>query len=122
MDDFHRSHPDWYLLLKEHAKDMRKYPTDAEAFLWRWLKGKALGVGFKRQCVILDFIADFYCPEKELVIEIDGGYHNNTKQIRWDEARSQQLEEKGYRILRFTNEQVLSDIENVIITIKNNIQ
>ncbi len=120
MDDFHRSNPDWYNLLKGYAKRMRENPTDAESYLWNQLKGKALGVGFKRQCVILDFIADFYCPEREIIIEVDGYYHNYAEQITLDEARTKRLEAKGYRILRFTNEQVMFEIENVIKIIKTN--
>ena len=72
MDDFHRANPDWYPLLKEHARRMRNNPTEAEDFLWRQLKGKGLNTSFKRQCVILDFIADFYSPSANLIIEVDG--------------------------------------------------
>jgi len=97
---------------------MRKFPTEAEKELWRHIKYHALGVDFKRQVVILDFIADFYAPELCLIIEVDGGYHNKEMQIALDEARTRRLEAKGYKIIRFTNEQVLTDIVNVINTIK----
>ena len=114
MDDFHRANPDWYPLLKEHARRMRNNPTEAETFLWKQLKGKGLVTDFKRQCVILDFIADFYCPLANLVIEIDGGYHQTEEQQRLDKEREERLQAKGYNILRFTNEQVLFDIDNVL--------
>ena len=114
MDDFHRANPDWYPILKEHARRMRNNPTEAEAYLWKQLKAQGLGATFKRQCVILDFIADFYCPSANLIIEVDGGYHLQEGQHKLDEEREDRLRAKGYNILRFTNEQVLFDIDNVI--------
>ena len=114
MDDFHRANPDWYPILKEHARRMRNNPTDAEAYLWKQLKAQGLGAAFKRQCVILDFIADFYCPSANLIIEVDGGYHLQEGQHKLDEEQEDRLRAKGYNILRFTNEQVLFDIDNVI--------
>lgn len=62
----------------------------------------------------MDFIADFYCPLANLVIEIDGGYHQTEEQQRLDKEREERLQTKGYNILRFTNEQVLFDIDNVL--------
>ena len=62
----------------------------------------------------MDFIADFYCPLANLVIEIDGGYHQTEEQQRLDKEREERLQAKGYNILRFTNEQVLFDIDNVL--------
>lgn len=121
MDNFYRANPDWYGLLKVHAKRMRDNPTEAEMALWQYLKGKKLGVGFRRQCVILDFIADFYAPDSDMIIEVDGGYHDTDEQIVLDETRTERLKNKGYRIIRFTNEEVLCDIDNVITTIKNNL-
>ena len=120
--EFTKANSDVYALLKEHARTMRNNPTDAEAFLWRQIKGKALGVAFKRQCVILDYIADFFCPENNLVIEVDGGYHELPEQMILDEARTRRLEESGYNILRFTNEEVLYDIDSVIQQIVNYIR
>ena len=114
MDDFHRANADWYGLLKEYAKRMRKNPTEAENVLWGQLRNKSLGVKFQRQCVILDFIADFYAPELCLIIEVDGGYHNRPEQMFLDAERTQRLEAKGYNILRFTNEAVLFDTEKVV--------
>ena len=114
MDDFHRANPDWYPLLKEHARRMRNNPTEAETFLWKQLKAQGLGVAFKRQCIILDFIADFYCPSANLIIEVDGGYHLQEEQQQLDKEREERLQAKGYNILRFTNEQVLFDIDKVL--------
>ncbi len=78
MNDFHLANPDWYPLLKEHARRMRNNPTEAEDFLWRQLKGKGLNTSFKRQCVILDYIADFYSPSANLIIE---GTEDTTRQM-----------------------------------------
>lgn len=106
MNDFHWANPDWYPLLKEHARRMRNNPTDAEFFLWKQLKGNGLKTSFKRQCVILDYIADFYSPTSNLIIEVDGGYHKRDEQQKLDEVREKKLKEQGYRLLRFTNEQI----------------
>lgn len=119
VDDFHRACPDRYEILKEHAREMRKDPTEAEAFMWKQLKGNGCNIAFKRQCVILDYIADFYAPSKKLIVEIDGGYHQDPEQIILDENRTGRLERMGYRVMRFTNEQVLCDIENVLKTIED---
>ena len=113
-EGFHRANPDRYALLKEHAAKMRACPTKAEEVLWACLRNKALGVSFRRQCVILDFIADFYSPEQSLIIEVDGGYHNEEEQIALDAARSERLRAKGYNILRFTNDEVLCRTEEVL--------
>ena len=114
MDDFHRANPDWYPILKEHARRMRNNPTEAETFLWKQLKAQGLGVAFKRQCIILDYIADFYCPSANLIIEVDGGYHLQEEQQQLDKEREERLQAKGYNILRFTNEQVLFDTDKVL--------
>lgn len=110
-----------YGTLKEYADHNRKNPTEAEWFLWQNIKGKQLGVKFRRQHAIDEFIADFACLEESLVIEVDGGYHNDPLQQEADARRSFILEELGYRILRFTNEQVLYDIDSVLSQIRANI-
>lgn len=98
---------------------MRDNPTEAEAALWQLLKGGSLGIGFKRQVVILDYIADFYASKLNLIIEVDGGYHITDEQTPLDESRTKRLEKMGYRILRFTNEEVLFTPEKVIEKIKS---
>ena len=69
-----------YDLLKENAQANRKNPTEAESILWDMLKGNNIGLHFRRQHIILDYIVDFICIEKGLVIELDGGYHNDPEQ------------------------------------------
>ena len=104
--------------LIEEAKRMRKEPTEAEAALWELLRDKKLGDKFRRQHLIDDFIVDFVCLSKNLVIEVDGGYHNDLTQKEYDEQRTLFLNEKGFRVIRFTNEEVLSNTEAVLKEIK----
>ena len=101
-------------ILFEFAKKMRENPTEAEAVLWTYLSNKQQGFRFKRQHPIKYFIADFYCHKAKLVIEIDGGYHQLPEQYEYDKNRDYELEELGLKVLRFTNEQVFFNIENVI--------
>ena len=108
-----------YDLLKENARRMRHEPTDAERFLWQYLRGDQLGVNFRRQHIIMDFIADFVCLEQMIVIEVDGGYHRTEEMQKTDLLRDKLLSERGFRTLRFTNEEVLCDIDSVISKIKS---
>jgi cyclase len=105
-------------ILFEFAKRNRLNPTDAEDYLWEQLSGSKLGVRFKRQHPIAYFIADFYCHTAKLIIEVDGGYHSIPAQYEYDCNRDFELEELGLKVIRFTNEQVLFDIENTIQKIK----
>ena len=105
--------------LIEEAKRMRKEPTDAEAALWELLRDKKLGDKFRRQHLIDDFIVDFVCLSKNLVIEVDGGYHNDPTQKEYDEQRTLYLNEKGFKVIRFTNEEVLGNTEAVLTKIKD---
>ena len=94
----------------------------AEAVMWKQLKGKNLGVKFLRQHAILDFIVDFVCLEKKLIIEVDGEYHFTEDQKREDEMRSKRLQEMGYHVLRFKNEEVLYETDCVINIIQKKLQ
>ena len=114
--------PDIYALLKGYAIDNRKNPTEAENILWQVLRNNQLGTKWRRQHMILDFIVDFVCLEKSFIIEIDGGYHNNPKQKEADKIRDKILEEKGFYVLRLTNEEVISNIDETIAIIKSQIQ
>lgn len=107
-----------YELLKQNAKANRKCPTEAEAVMWNVLRGKKFGVRFRRQHPINDYIADFVCLSHNLVIEIDGGYHTEEDVKLKDKERTFYMEKEGFAVIRFTNEQVLSDIESVIAIIK----
>ena len=108
-----------YEILKENAKNRRKNPTEAELFLWQNLQNKQLeGYKFRREHVIGDCIADFVCLSKQLIIEVDGGYHNEENQKELDQARTAYLNRKGFKVIRFTNEDVLLNIEKTLETIK----
>tara|TARA_R110002051_G_scaffold145817_1_gene218744 strand:- start:79 stop:3537 length:3459 start_codon:yes stop_codon:yes gene_type:complete len=102
-------------LLLERAKEMRSNPTKAEAALWESLKGKNLGVKFRRQHLIADFIVDFVCLSKKLVVEVDGAIHE--LQHEQDNARTEILNSRGFKVIRFNNEQVLGDVDAVVSAI-----
>ena len=87
--------------------------TDAERLLWRHLRNRELnGLKFRRQHPIGPFIVDFVCLDKKLVVEVDGGQH--AKNFRRDSKRSDYLNDKGYRVLRFWNSEVLQESESVL--------
>ena len=101
------------------AKELRENMTEAEKILWSRLNNKQLGKRFKPQHPISIFIVDFYCHSKKLVIEIDGGYHKT--QIEYDKGRTSELEHFGIKVIRFTNEEVLNDIDKVLDVIKKHL-
>ena len=103
-----------YDLLKANAIENRKNPTEAESVLWDMLKGNNIGYHFRRQHIILDYIVDFICLDKGLVIELDGGYHNDPEQKEYDAQRTVHLQRLGYTELRFKNEELLCDPVSVI--------
>ena len=92
--------------------------TPAEAALWECLRGKNLGERFRRQHPVAGYIPDFVCLKKRLVVEVDGGYHFIDDQQVSDEERTQYLNQHGFEVLRFTNEEVLGNIDEVITRIK----
>jgi len=100
-----------YLLL-EKAKEMRANPTPAEAVLWKQLKGKKTKLKFRQQHLIADFIVDFVCLTRKLIIEVDGKIHDY--QLEKDDARTKVLEESGFKVIRFKNEEVIGNIDNVL--------
>ena len=104
-------------LLIEQAREMRKNPTNAEMLLWGELKSKQLaGYKFRRQHPIGAFIVDFYCPSKKLVIEVDGPFHANQK--AYDRVREVDLQKMGYKVLRFSNDQVEHHLNYVLEEIR----
>ena len=107
-----------YGLLKAYARENRKNMTQSESILWSKIRGKALGVTFLRQYIIGDYITDFACLEPKLVIEVDGGYHSEPRQVDDDAIRQDWLEHQGFKVIRFTNEEVECDIDNTVNKIK----
>ena len=108
-----------YPLLWAFAKENRNNPTEAERLLWFYLSNKQLGVRFRRQHIIGQYIADFACLDKMLIIELDGGYHSLPEQLISDEQRTADLQKWGYRVIRFTNEELFTGIDLVLTKIKN---
>ncbi len=115
------AYPDRVAILKENARKNRLVLTDAEKILWEYLRRNALGVRFRRQFIIGDFIADFACIEKRLVVEVDGLYHLTDEQMEEDRKRTYHISQLGYRVIRFTNEEIMTDINKVITNIKKNL-
>jgi len=104
----------------KRARELRKNMTEAEKKLWLHLrKKKLMGLKFRKQHPIDTFIADFYCHECRLVIEVDGAIHNSKEANNYDSARNAEMERFGINILRFSNDQVMKQINLVINTIKD---
>lgn len=118
---FQMAYPDRVAILKENARKNRLVLTDAERVLWEYLRRNALGVRFRRQFIIGDFIADFACIEKRLVVEVDGLYHLTDEQIEEDRRRTYHISQLGFRVIRFTNEEIMTDINKVVAKIKESL-
>lgn len=107
--------PILYDLLKDYCRRMRNQPTDAERLLWSALSGKQLeGYKFRRQHIIGSYIADFICIKKNLIIEVDGLIHQLPENQASDEERTKWLNAQGYRVIRFTNDEVLFRLDEVL--------
>jgi len=119
---FHTSDKFYYHLLKDFADQNRKSPTTAELVLWQHLRDKQLAnIKFRRQHIIDRFIADFISLDHQLIIEIDGLYHQLPETQVSDAGRTEILKEQGFDVIRFTNDEVISDIEKVKTIILNHI-
>jgi very-short-patch-repair endonuclease len=103
-------------MASHRARALRGAPTDAEMRLWSRLRNRQLqGFRFRRQQPIGGFIVDFFCPAAGLIIEVDGGEHAD--RAASDETRTRWLEARGYRVLRFWNNDVLANTDGVVLTI-----
>ena len=112
----------WKKRLKAYARENRKKPTLAENTLWQELRAFKQGIKFRRQHAIDFFIVDFACIETRLIIELDGEVHLTPEQAEYDTGRTFTLTELGYRELRFTNQQGLNSLDEVLTVIQGNIQ
>ncbi len=101
----------------ENAKNLRKNMTDAENILWNHLRKGINGFKFRRQHPIGIYIADFFCYKAKLVIELDGSVHNKEEVKINDEVRQKDLQKWGYAVIRFKNEQVFIEIDDVLQSI-----
>ena len=116
--NYNTASPDRYLLLKGFAQTNKRFQTDSERLLWEYIRAKQLSVKFNRQHIIGDYIVDFVCIEKWLVIEVDGGYHSEYEQIEKDEFRTERLRDLGFHDIRFKNEEIAKNLPEVLDTIK----
>lgn len=96
-----------YCAVENNAVNNRRPMTQAETVLWEELRSNKLGVHFRRQHVIGTYIVDFVSLKNHLVIEVDGEYHLSPEQQLLDSERTRYLEQKGYRVIRFTNYQIM---------------
>ena len=120
---FYDADPMLYKLTKEFSLHHRKNPTQAEKILWEQLRGKKLqNYNFRRQHIIGHYIADFVCLAKKLIVEVDGLIHQLPDNKDNDEIRTSWLRSKGYTVIRFTNEEVINDIEKVLPSIEQMLQ
>jgi len=104
--------------LKYAARDLRNNSTLGEVLLWKQLKGKQTkGYDFHRQKPILTYVVDFYCPALRLVIEVDGGYHNEEEVAKRDKERQGKIENLGIEFLRFTDKEIRYDMQSVLMEI-----
>ncbi|HEX9825288.1 MAG TPA: isoleucine--tRNA ligase [Flavobacteriaceae bacterium] len=112
-----------YTLFKKLKEERKKNPTEAEKIIWEALKGKKLeNFKFRREHIIDEYIVDFVCLSRKLIIEVDGGYHNHPEIQDADKFRTEFLEELGYRVIRFTNEDVIGNINAVLAKISNELK
>ncbi len=108
--------------LKSTRKTLRNDPTPAEKRLWGKLRNSPLvGKKFRRQHSVYNYILDFYCPQHQLAIELDGDSHFTESGMKYDAKRTTFLNEVGIQVLRFTNNEVLENLESVLERIRKNL-
>jgi very-short-patch-repair endonuclease len=116
-DKLHRIYPP----ILQRSRDMRHPLTTAESKVWNHVRNHQRGPKIRRQHPIDRFIADFYCPQVKLIIEIDGDSHSNPDQASYDLERTSYLQAGGYTVIRFPNHQVENDLDTVLEIIQNKI-
>jgi very-short-patch-repair endonuclease len=101
--------------MRERARRFRKNMTKEENKMWYYLRNRRLnGYKFVRECTIGSYIADFVCRSKKIIVEIDGGQHNQDKAIEYDRERTEFLKKEGYRVIRFWNSDVRLNIKGAL--------
>ncbi len=110
------ANPDTYRLIKEVRNSLKANPTEAEKVLWKYVRNKKTGHKIRRQHIIDNFITDFVCLSKKLVIEVDGKIHE--QQNEHDELRTLKFKDMGYQVIRFKNEEVFKNPKKVTEEIK----
>jgi very-short-patch-repair endonuclease len=97
-----------------NRRQLRKNPTEPEKRFWSWVRGKQLGCKFRRQQGIGQYIVDFYCAEYALIIELDGDSHYTAEAIAYETQRTRFLTTKGFKVIRFTNLEIMQNKEGVL--------
>jgi very-short-patch-repair endonuclease len=106
--------------LKKLSQELRKNMTDTENLLWSRLRMKQLkGFMFSRQKPLGEYIADFYCHKAKLVVEVDGGQHFSDERVEYDKIRDDFMENMGLKVLRFTNTDVIDNLDGVVEVIES---
>lgn len=118
--EWYKANPYTYNALKDGQKPMRNNLTNAEEVLWEYIKDKKMGLKFKSHHLIDDYVPDFVALSCKLIIEVDGEIHKYQKVE--DEKRTLELNNKGFKILRFTNEEILNNTFEVLNIIKNEVE
>ena len=107
--------------LVTRRRSLRQNQTAAETKLWYKIKNKTLGYKLRRQYSIENYIVDFYCHELKLIIELDGSTHTDEKWLGYDKQRQKHLENLGFKVIRYTDEQVINNLDGVLIDLINKI-
>ena len=103
------------------VRELRRNQTEAEKAAWYLLRGRRLGAKFRRQCRIENWVVDFYCFERRLAVELDGGVHSQPSQMRRDAAKEDYLKTMGVRLVRIANGLVLEDPEGFVRKVREHI-
>jgi very-short-patch-repair endonuclease len=101
--------------IKNFARQLRKNQTEMESRLWQYLRDRCLGgYKFRRQHPVKEFILDFYCPEKKLAVELDGGQHDSPDLMAYDHNRTEILEQEGIKVLRYWDNEASQNLDGVL--------
>jgi type I restriction enzyme M protein len=113
-----RRHSQYSIEKRDQARALRRAFTDAEDKLWRWLRDReVVQTKWRRQHPLGPFILDFYCHERRLAVEVDGGQHYEPEGIAKDKRRTAYIEARGIRVLRFNNLDVLQNMDGVMFVV-----
>jgi very-short-patch-repair endonuclease len=108
--------------MRDRVRILRREAGEAERRLWARLRNHGLGVKFRRQHPIGSYVADFFCHQAGLVVDIDGGQNQREGERAWEALRSRHFEQRGYRVLRLREDAVLSDMEGALRIIEESLQ
>lgn len=114
MNKFIYNHPK----LKDLRRELRKNSTDAEVIFWNCVRNNKLGVKFRRQFSIGEYITDFCCSDKRLIIELDGSQHYYEKGLEYDKIRDTYFKKLNYTVMRFSNSDIMKSLDGVIMKIQ----